>query len=250
MAQHAAAAAEPGRSAIGGAVISTRDLSLLPDVDGLRRALQSMAMLDAILCPEWQFRYYSFNAAWAAGEHMGSMRNGSGDDFFAHFNSAGCWLKGFAHEYPMSPYRENPPRPRPGVLDAVPAEFAACLREPAFSVEDVTFCIWRRYADRAWQVGPVQFPPGDPDPDGSAFLLSALDGRPETYRAWAVDYYGQDVDFAAVEYVYRHRPLTPEMVARLNPQVSLGELVADISEIGYPGAPEAERGAAADRPRE
>src|SRR4051812_1215303 len=105
-------------------MISTRDLSLLPGVDGLRRALQSIAMLDAILCPEWEFRYYSFNAAWDRGEQMGSMRNGSGDHFFAHFGPAGCCLKGFAHEYPMSPYRESPPRPWPGVLEAVPAEFA------------------------------------------------------------------------------------------------------------------------------
>jgi hypothetical protein len=216
-------------------VISTRNLSLLPDVDGLRRALQSMAMLDAILCPEWQFRYYSFNKAWASREQMGSMRNGRGDDFFASFSAAGCWLKGFAHEYPMSPYRENPPRPWPGVLDSIPAEFAACLREPAFSVEDVTFCIWRRFADPAWRVGPVQFPPGHPDPDGSEFLLSPLDGRPETYRPWAADYCGQDLDLAAVEYVYRHEPLITDVIARLNPEVSLSELTADIREIGYPG---------------
>jgi len=76
-------------------MISTRDLSLLPDVRGLRRTLQAMAMLDAILCRDWQFRYYSFNAAWAAGEQMGSIRNGSGDDLFALFSSAGCWLKDF-----------------------------------------------------------------------------------------------------------------------------------------------------------
>lgn len=107
-------------------MISTRDLSLLPDVDSLRRTLRAMAMLDAILCREWQFRYYSFNTTWAAGEQMGSMRNGSGDEFFAYFGSAGCWLKGFAHEYPMTPYRENPLLPWPGVLDTVPAEFAAC----------------------------------------------------------------------------------------------------------------------------
>ncbi|HYI31772.1 MAG TPA: hypothetical protein VD863_28390 [Bradyrhizobium sp.] len=68
----------------------------------------------------------------------------------------------------------------PGILDGVPAEFAACLREPAFSVENATFCIWRRYGDRAWQVGPVQFLPDHLDPDGSEFLLSPLDGRPET----------------------------------------------------------------------
>lgn len=215
-------------------MISTRDLSFLPNVDGLRRVFQSMAMLDAILCTEWQFRYYSFNAAWAAGEQMGSMRNGSGDDCYAHFGPAGCWLKGFAHEYPMSPFREPPPRPWPGILDAVPAEFAGCLREPAFEAEAVTFCIWRRYGDSAWLVGPVAFPPAHPDPDGSEFLLSALDGRPESYQGWAADYYEREVDLAAVEHVYRHRLLTPEVVTRLNPEMSLGELAADISEIGYP----------------
>jgi hypothetical protein len=224
-----------GGRRLRGRMISTRDLSLLPDVDGLCRLLQSMAMLDAVLCPEWQFRYYSFNAAWSAGEQMGSMRNGSGDDFYAHFGPAGCWLKGFAHEYPMSPYRENPPRVWPGVLDAVPTEFAGCLREPAFVAATITFCVWRRYGDPAWQLGPVEFPPADPDPDGSAFLLSDLDGRPESYRAWAADYFGREVELAAVEHVYRHLPLTPEVVARLNPEVSLGELAADIGEIGYPG---------------
>jgi hypothetical protein len=34
-------------------MISTRDLSLLPDVDLLGRTVQSMALLDAILSPEW-----------------------------------------------------------------------------------------------------------------------------------------------------------------------------------------------------
>ena len=216
-------------------MISTRDLSLLPDVDGLRRTLQSMAMLDAILCPEWQFRYYSFNAAWAAREQMGSMRNGSGDYFFAHFGPAGCWLKGFAHEYPMSPYRENPKRVWPDVLDAVPDEFAACLREPAFNLQDVTFCVWRRYSDRSWQLGPVVFPTDHSDPDGSEFLLSDLDGRPESYEAWATDYYEREVRLAAVQHVYKHRPLSPEVVAQLNPELLLADLVSDINEIGYPG---------------
>jgi hypothetical protein len=216
-------------------MISTRDLSLLPDVDGLRRALQSMAMLDAVLCPEWQFRYYSFNTSWSRGEQMGSMRNGSGDDFFAHFGQAGCWLKGFAHEYPMTPYRQSPKRVWPGVLDAVPEEFMACLREPAFSVEDVTFCIWRRYSDQSWQIGPIEFPTDHPDPDGSEFLLSDLDGRPGTYQASAMDYYEREVSLAVVEHVYQHRPLTPEVVAQLNPELSLAELTAAMKEIGYPG---------------
>ena len=44
--------------------ISTRNLEGLPDVTRLKRLLQSLAMLDAILMPEWEYRYYSFNAHW------------------------------------------------------------------------------------------------------------------------------------------------------------------------------------------
>ena len=47
-----------------------------------------------------------------------------------------------------------------------------CLREPAFKVEDVTFCIWRRFTDPGWRRGPVEFPADGPDPD--AWLLRHL----------------------------------------------------------------------------
>jgi hypothetical protein len=215
-------------------MISTRDLSLLPGVDRLRRIWQSMAMLDAVLCPEWEFRYYSFNAGWGDGEQMGSIRNGSGDDVFAHFGPAGCWIKGFAHECPMSSFGRKPPRPWAGVLDAVPSAFAGCLGEPAFGLDAISFCVWRQYTDSCWQVGPVAFVAGQADPDGSEGLLYALDGEPETYRAWASEYYERDVELGAVEQVYRQDLLTSELVARLNPEVRLSELAADIREIGYP----------------
>jgi hypothetical protein len=212
---------------------STRDLSQLPDVDGLRKLLQSLAMLDAMICPEWQYRYYSFNAHWNADEQMGSMRNGCGDDFFALFNAAGCFLKEFAHEAPMSPYAFDPPAVWPGVLSQVPEVFSSGLEEPAFKMTDTTFCIWRRRCDTAWQCGPVQFPSA-PDPDGSEDLLSPLDGRPETYLEWAEGYYEQPIPLNSIRHVYDHLPLTEEVVKRLNPEVSLDDLADDIHEIGYP----------------
>jgi hypothetical protein len=197
-------------------MIATRDLTRLPDVARLQGVLQSMALLDAILSPNWQFRYYSFNARWSDGEQMGSMRDGCGDDFFALFNGAGCFLKGFAHEAPMSPSRVRPKRVWPGVLEAVPEEFAACLREPAFTIEDTTFCVWRRHADDSWQRGAIQFAAGG-DPDGSASLLSVLDGRPESYKDWAEEYYERPVPLAAARRVYAHEPLTDKLVRQLNP---------------------------------
>jgi hypothetical protein len=225
-------------------MISTRNLSQLPDVDGLHRLLQSMALLDAILCRDWQFRYYSFNSHWCEGEQMGSMRNGQGDDFFVLFNKHGCFFKGFAHEAPMTPYRVEPKRLWPEMIERVPKEFCDCLHQAAFSIEDTTFCIWRRYKDASWQRGDIEFPLGE-DPDGSEFLLSPLDGRPETYREWAAWYFNKPyLTVEMVRHIYSHRPLTDELVAALtpdivlddeeNPHMTAADLEEEVEEIGYP----------------
>jgi hypothetical protein len=215
-------------------MISTRDLSSVPDVDALRRLMQSLAMLDAILSREWQHRYFSFDRGWSPGEEMGSMRNGQGDHCFALFNAAGCWLKGYDHAAPMSPFASNPPTIAAGMFDGVPAEFQTCLAETAFLMDETTFCIWRRYSDRAWLRGPLTFPAGQEDPDGSARLLQYLDGRPQTYRDWATDYYEHDLPLAAVQSIYAHAPLDQQLVTTLNADLSLSELGADVDEIAYP----------------
>ena len=192
------------------------------------RLTQSLAMLEAILSPGWEGRYYSFNSHWAAREQMASMRDGSGDDWFLLFSSAGAILKGFAHESPMA---AGPVWP--GVLSDVPTAFSRFLSEPAFAMEDTTFCLWHTIADSQWRKGNVAFPLGL-DPDGSAELLYILDGKPETYQQWAEEYYEVEVSLAAVKHVYAHLPLTAKIVAELNAGIGLADLAADITEIGYP----------------
>lgn len=216
-------------------MVSKNGLSVLPDIESLKRLSQSLAMLDAIMSPEWESRYYSFNSKWGEGEMMASMRDGSGDEYFILFKSHGAIMKGFAHESPMSPYATEPGEPWVGVLDAVPDEFKDFLSEPAFSIEDTTFCIWRKYTDSSWQVGRIDYPEGD-DPDGSEDLLSLLDGQPSTYKDFAEVYYEREVDLAAVKYIYQHKVLTSEIIATLNADVSLGELKSDIEEIAYPNS--------------
>ena len=214
-------------------MISTRDLSALPEGAQLKRLMQSMATLDAILNREWDGRYYSFNNKWSADESMGSMRDGSGDEFFCLFNSEGAILKGFGHEMGMTTFRAQPPKIWPGIYDSVPFEFAAFLKEPAFSISDVTFCIWRLNTDLVWHCGKIDFPSGK-DPDGSADLLKMLDGNPETYHGWAEEYYEREVNRSAVEKFYAHSPLTAPLVKLLNRDVTLKEIQEDIDEIGYP----------------
>jgi len=214
--------------------ISTRDLSGLPDLQTLEKIVRSLAMLDAILSPEWVYRYFHFNPNWdpATGDRMASMRNGSGDEYFLLFTAAGAILKGFDHESPMSPWTRTEKTVWPGVLDRVPKEFAAFLAEPAFSLEDTTFCIWRRASDSAWHCGPIAFPEGQ-DPDGSERLLWALDGNPAAYAEWAHEYFDKRPDLDAVHQVFQHEPLTPALLAKLSSQKSMAEALHDAEEIGY-----------------
>jgi len=214
--------------------ISTRDLSAMPAIPLLEKLTQSLAMLDAILSPEWEYRYFSFNAKWDPGseERMASMRNGSGDEYFLWFGGAGAILKGFDHESPMSTWNHPQNNVWPGVLDHVPEEFSSFLAEPAFNMKDTTFCIWRTGSGSGWRRGPIWFPEGA-DPDGSEGLLWAFDGNPATYAGFARDYYAMDPARGAIDSVYSHQTLTPELVAALNPEKDMAECLRDAEEIGY-----------------
>ena len=207
-------------------------LKTFPDIDRLKALCQSLAMLDAIMSPDWEYRYYSFDSKWGLNEMMASMRNGQGDDFFILFNNNGAIIKGFDHEAPMTPYAHKPKRVWPGVLDDVPDVFRDFLDEPAFTIEDTTFCFWRRMEDPCWSIGNIAYPKGS-DPDGSDQLLVMLDGKPETYREFAEEYYERDIPLFAIENIYMHQPLTDEIIASLNPDVSFADLKADIENIGY-----------------
>ncbi|MEC3918876.1 hypothetical protein [Nocardia sp. CDC160] len=180
-----------------------------------------MAMLDAVLSPDWEARYYSFNCRWGEGEEMASMRNGSGDDWFIVFSTAGVYGRGFNHETPNAPQ----------LLDAVPAVFDTYVTEPAFAAHDgsplATVCFWRESRDPNWSVSTVDL--------GAHSLFDLLiDGTPEAYREWAQEYYEIETTLAAVHHVYALLPLTPTVVAELNPDVDLIALDPDIAEIGYP----------------
>ena len=133
----------------------------------------------------------------------------------------------------MTPYRTQPPQIWPGMLDGVPDDFSPAVNEPAFSMNNVTFCIWRRYSDPSWSHGPIDFADGD-DPDGSAYLLAILDGQPATYCQFAEDYFESHVPIDCVRHVYRHLPLTDNVVVSLNSDATLKALAEDLTEIGYP----------------
>jgi hypothetical protein len=214
-------------------MISSRSLGALPGIEEVKRISQSIATLDAILMPDWEYRYFSFDANWGDGEMLASMRNGSGDSYFILFNSHGAIIKGYGHESALAAHTVESGKPWPGVLDEVPEEFETIQTDPAFVAEETTFCIWRKYSDSKWQTGKIDFP-DEEDPDGSADLLFMLDGSPGTYQQWAGEYYERTIPLDAVQEVYQHKPLTQQLVSRLDPERLIDDLDSDLDEIRYP----------------
>ncbi|MCI3270322.1 hypothetical protein [Streptomyces cylindrosporus] len=214
---------------------------LLPSVSALRDRCRAMAVLEAILSPEWGDRYHSYDHRWAPGVELASMRDGSGDEYSVVFTPEGTYIRGFAHESPMSPYQAD--GPWPGVVDTVPQPLRGWVTEPAFCDEHgmpvVTACLWREPADEVWRTGEVEYP-DDPDPDGANDLFRLLVApeplAAEAFREFAEDYYGEPLDPAALRHVYELRPLTEEIVTVLNSASTLADVAGDAAAAGYPVA--------------
>jgi hypothetical protein len=188
----------------------------------------ALAMLDAVICPEWEYRYYSFNPDWSAGEEMASMRNGQGDDWFLLFGKANAALKGFAHESGIAKtdYAKR-------IQSEVPQSFGSFLSEPAFSMESATFCYWRSADDSRWSKVSVGVDAKSVD-DGSAALLALLIDSPVAYKDFALNYYEEDIPVGIIQAVYDLAPLTQQLVAILNPSLTVADALALANEIGYP----------------
>ena len=190
----------------------------LPPPGTLERVCKGLALLDAIVCEEWEWRHFSFNAAWDAdrGERMASMRTGEGDAWFIVFDATHAFLKAYWREQPRSDPAE--------IYDGLPATLEPQRREPAFSMDDVTFGGW--YApDGGWTLrGPLE--PFQEE-------LAILTGAAEVYRAYAKSYFEFDIPLDAITHVLAGMPLDASLVSRIAPGRSLESLRADLDEIGY-----------------
>jgi hypothetical protein len=216
--------------------ISTYNLNLLPNVSIVKKISKSLALLDAILMPDLEFRYFSYQQAWDQEHDLASMRNGSGDEYQIVFSSYGAFIKGYAHESLFGSYIADSGCPWPGVISQIPNEFKKVIHDPAFRISDTTFFIWRTKVNSSWLCGEIIWPQNinHQSIDGSEELLFALDCKPETYMTWAEDYYETSLDIKSIEDIYRHRPLTWEGINQINPKCSSDSLLKDIYNIGYP----------------
>jgi hypothetical protein len=130
----------------------------MPAIAVVRRWFQSLAVLDAIVCADWEYRYLSFDEQFGPGQALASMRNGSGDEYSITFAGGGALLRGFDHESPLSPFIQTPPTLWPGLLTGLPAALAILAEEPALTLDGVpmvTIALWRLGRDAQWHHGQI-----------------------------------------------------------------------------------------------
>lgn len=104
-----------------------------------------------------------------------------------------------------------------------PFEYSFWVKEPAFSMEHVTFGGWHDGTE--WTLrgnaGPMQDD------------LEILTGDPEKYRAYAADYFEVDLPLAVIAHVLDGKKLDAELVKRITSERTLADLKADLAEIAY-----------------
>jgi len=207
-------------------MISTQKLQLLPARDQLQATCKAMAVLDAILCQDWLYRYHSYNSDWSDGEQFFEMRNGEGDQLLMLFKNEGTVINGFFAE------AEQDEKNR--LTDQLPELFHEFMFGEPVNSAGTTFCVWK-IDGQEWTTGITAA-----SDNHSEELLSPFDGVPLTYMNWATDYFKGNykdggIPLDIVTSIYNQEPLTKEMVLSLVDNLEDWDLLLeDLIEISYP----------------
>lgn len=202
-------------------------LNNLPSIEQCKRIFKSIAILDSIIMPEWEYRYYSFNSKWNTDEMMASMRDGSGQHYFALFNKYGLIIKGFEYYSVSGKLFQQTGQMDKNVFHNVPIEFKDFLKEPAFIVNDSTFCLWNLKGTEGWHSGKEYG-------SDELYLLNVVTDGAEGYVRWAEKYYETNLNLSIVKDIFDFKPLNYDMLSGLNNEITLEDIQEDIIEIGYP----------------
>jgi len=205
----------------------------LPGREELRARARGLAVLDAVICPEWERRYYSYDSKWGEEEELASMRTGSGDESSIVFGPAGVYIRFFSSDSPFNPYSHGPAEK---VLQQIPEVFGEYVSEPAFYGEGfplVTAAAWRIIDQASWAFAPDGDLVEARDVGDIIALLLATNG-PEEYIRYAEEIHEATLDPVVVAAVYNGESMSEEMVRSLNSGASMESLAEDIEEIGYP----------------
>ncbi|GLB47847.1 hypothetical protein [Neptunitalea lumnitzerae] len=237
-------------------LVSTLNLGLLSSPADLEKTCKSLAVLEAIICPEWKNRYCTFEII--NNESLFHLQNEQGDHMCIWFTRHGVLINGFAMESTMNGWRNKNTQDKysvfklfkmgssffelkkhypmwKGLTDNIPEELHNYIYKEPIKSLGTTFCIWQANHQNSWQTGNIELP-NDDIGDGSEELLFLVDGNADTYYIWATEYYDfQDLQLDCVALIYQHEPISKELLYQINSEyVSVDLLKKELDAIEYP----------------
>ena len=190
-------------------MISTKDLSGLPNAERLKNFCKGLAALDIIMLEEeWSFiRHYTYNPAWRKGKEAFFATDGSDQSMIVMFAPEGCVING---------------------VDSELYALQKIMGSREVKKMKSTFCVWTEDGT-TWHCNPMD---GE---DASKDLLSTIDGNPLSYVEYGKWFYPADLPLEAVRQLADGVPVTKELVAALDPKRNAWEEIkAGLDKIGYP----------------
>jgi len=187
----------------------------LPMIETIKQKLRRLALLDAIIEQEWEYRYYSFDSEWSETEEMASLRDGSGGEWFFLFEGQNMAFKctspvdGLVQDFEELKIK-------------VPERFSSFLNEPAFSMNQGS-CIWYLHEQTWVKLGNSIKDLPNPE---KIIVMTASD-----YCKFVESYFERQVDESLVESVLEGK-YTLDMAKQINPDVDIELLTKDMIEIG------------------
>jgi len=181
----------------------------------IAKKLKLFALADAIIEPDWEFRYFSYNSKWSATAEMASLRDGCGGEWFLWLSGELAGFKCLSPNDGVMPDLEK-------VKRTFPQAYRPFVAEPAFSMEAAS-CIW--YLDGTeWRKFGL-----------SSVSLIDIDDishwTPSDYHSWASGYYDVDIDIKLIDKLLKGE-FSEELAKNLNPKVDMSKLKLDLDEIG------------------
>lgn len=192
----------------------------LPSRESLQMVCKAISVLDAILCSEWEYRYYSYNSQWGEGEEFCEMQDMEGERFQILFKEKDCIINGVHNDYEAAD--------KSILTKGLPETYQEFLFGEPVASYGTNFCIWTDETGN-WQCNETG------KADGKEELLHILDGNPITYKQWAEEYFEvEEIPLDVIEQVYRGETLTESMVLAVNPEMEDWEqLMSDLEDINY-----------------
>ena len=207
-------------------MLSTKDLSTLPDTGRLKNFCKGLAALDIIMLEEeWSFiRHYSYNPVWRKGKEAFFATDGSDQSMLVMFAPEGCVINGVDSE--LYDWEEKLPN-IDELTEGIPPVLKKLMHSREVKKMKSTFCVWTEDGV-TWNCNPIN------GKDASEDLLSMIDGNPQTYVEYG-KWHSADLPLEVVGQLCEGVPLTKEMILALNPKRSgWDEIKAGLDRIGYP----------------